>query len=209
MRATPQCESLFVTKVYRAEMAGQAVDPLIGELEAAALSIAEDDTAGRAWSAENGYPGYTSYASLADLTTRMPPFAELAKLLERHVAAFADDLDLDLGRRRLKLDSMWLNVLGAAGHHTSHIHPNAVVSGTFYVAVPKGAGALKLEDPRLAMMMAAPPRKATARRENANFIEIEPERGTLLMWESWLRHEVRPSRARRPRISISFNWAVR
>ncbi|WP_459251352.1 putative 2OG-Fe(II) oxygenase [Phenylobacterium sp.] len=34
-----------------------------------------------------------------------------------------------------------------------------------------------------------------------------PAPGTVFLWESWLRDEVPPNRARTPRISISFNYA--
>src|SRR3546814_12954719 len=79
--------------------------------------------------------------------------------LNRHVAAFAKDCAFDLGGKRLKLDSLWINVLEPGGTHSGHIHPHSVVSGTIYVAVPPGSGALKLEDPRLPMLMAAPGRQ--------------------------------------------------
>ncbi len=85
------------------------------------------------------------------------------------------------------LDAIWINVLEPGGFHTGHIHPNAVVSGTYYVAVPDGASALKLEDPRLPMMMARPPIKAKGERP---FVALVPAPGTLLLWESFLRHEV-------------------
>lgn len=105
---------------------------------------------------EHGYRGYTSYASLNDLPIRDPVFADLKKKLDRHVARFAEECAFDLGGRKLKLDSLWVNVLKPGGHHSAHIHPHSVVSGTLYVAMPKGSGALKLEDPRLPMLMAAP-----------------------------------------------------
>lgn len=200
-------DSLFVTKLYRAELGEPA--RLNRDLAAAIRAIAADDRAGQAWCRANGYPGYTSYASLDDLTVRAPPFADLERALDAHAAAFARDLDLDLARRPLKLDSIWINVLEPGGHHTAHIHPHAVVSGTYYVAVPKGAGAIKFEDPRLGLMMAAPPRKAEARPENRTFVTVEPKPGTVLLWESWLRHEVPASRARAERISVSFNYAWR
>src|SRR6185295_15546375 len=103
------------------------------------------------------------------LPERAPPFAELVAHLDRHVAMFARALDFDLGKRRLKLDSIWLNVMQSGAVHTAHIHPGSVISGTYYVAAPKGAGALKLEDPRLGLMMAAPARKARAARDNQTF----------------------------------------
>jgi uncharacterized protein (TIGR02466 family) len=200
-------DTLFVTKLYRAEHGEPA--RLNRELAAAIRAIAADDRAGQAWCRANGYPGYTSYASLDDLPRRAPPFADLERQLDTHVAAFARDLDLDLARRPLVLDSIWVNVLDPGGHHAAHIHPHAVISGTYYVAVPKGASAIKFEDPRLGLMMAAPPRKPEARPENRTFVAVEPKPGTVLLWESWLRHEVPVNRARAERISVSFNYRWR
>lgn len=145
--------SLFATRFYEDTIG----DPgLIAELENAAIGLSEDDRAGRAWSRAHGYRGYTSYGSLNDLPHRDPAFAALARKLDRHVASFADACAFDLGGRRLKLDSLWVNVMKPGGTHSGHVHPHSVVSGTVYVAIPGGAGALKLEDPRLGLMMAAP-----------------------------------------------------
>lgn len=202
----PLLDPLFVTRIYRADLAEAGLD---AELEAACLSVAEDDAAGRRWCRRNGYPGYTSYASLDDLPWRMPAFGALKRLLDRHVAVFAKEIELDLGKAKLALDSLWINVLPPGGIHSSHIHPHSAVSGTYYVRVPKGAGAIRFEDPRLGFMMAAPPRRKTARPENRPFATLAPEAGTLLLWESWLRHEVPLNEAESERISISFNYAWR
>ena len=133
-------------------------------------------------------------------------FGDLKKKLDRHAAAYADALGFDLGGRRLKLDSLWVNVLNASGAHSGHIHPNSVLSGTVYVEVPKGSGALRLEDPRLPLMMAAPQRRAEAPEAQRRFVYLEPEVGSLFLWESWLRHEVMANAAKAPRISLSFNY---
>lgn len=204
----PRIASHFVTPIYRAEIGG-AGQRLNGEVKAACLSIAAEDRAGRAWSSAHNYRGYTSYASLNDLTWRSPVLAELAVLFDAHVSAFAKSIDLDLGRRRLVLDSFWINILEPGGHHAAHIHPHSVVSGTYYADVPAGSSAIRFEDPRLGMMMAAPPRKATARLANRTFVAVVPKSGTVLLWESWLRHEVPVNKARRPRISLSFNYQLR
>lgn len=201
-----QIESLFATRLYRATLdeLGKGLDRT--ELESACLSIAEDDEAGQEWCEKQGFPGYTSYASLADLPWRFPIFKDLVKILDKHVAAFAKDLAFDLGGKKIKLDSLWINILPTGGVHTSHLHPHSVISGTTYVTMPKGASAIKFEDPRLAMMMAAPPRKAKARPELRSFIYAEPEAGEVLLWESWLRHEVPLNLADEDRISVSFNY---
>ena len=195
--------SLFATRFYEADL---GPSPLLAELEEACLALAAEDGAGRRWSREHQYRGYTSYASLNDLPVRDPRFADLVRLLSRHVAAFAEACAMDLGGRRLRLDSLWVNVLKPGGTHSAHIHPHSVVSGTFYVAVPPGAGRLKLEDPRLSMLMAAPSRREDASEDLRTFVYAEPKAGSLFLWESWLRHEVVPGAAKGDRISISFNY---
>ena len=186
---------LFPTRLYEGALDD---DALIAELVDACRDLTEQDRAGRGWSKEHGYRGYTSYASLDDLPQRDPRFGDLVKLLDRHVAAFAKDCAFELSKK-LKLDSMWVNILKPGGTHSGHIHPHSVMSGTLYVAVPAGSGALRLEDPRLPLMMAAPSRPDT-------FVYVEPGEGSILLWESWLRHEVMPNAAKHDRISISFNY---
>ena len=198
--------SLFVTQLYRARLSEQAptVDP--AELLSSCIAIAEDDEAGQAWCEENGYPGYTSYASLDDLPWRFPIFRDLEKALDRHVAAFCEAMHFDIGERKLKCNALWINILPEGGMHASHIHPHAVVSGTTYVAMPEGTSALKLEDPRLPMMMLAPVTKKDAPEALRRFVYVRPEVGEVLLWESWLRHEVPMNMAENDRISVSFNY---
>ena len=202
----PKIESLFVTRLYHAALSefGPKVDA--DELEASCYSIAEDDEAGQEWCEANGYPGYTSYASLTDLGWRFPIFADVIKSLDQHVAEFAKDLEFDLDDRQLKLEDLWINILPEGGMHSSHIHPHSVISGTTYVSMPEGASALKLEDPRSGRMMAAPTRVKDGRRELQPFIYMKPQVGDVLLWESWLRHEVPMNMAEDERISVSFNY---
>jgi uncharacterized protein (TIGR02466 family) len=188
--------SLFVTKLYQAEIGDER---LLGELAHSIRAFAEDDEAGRRWSKEHRYAGYTSYASLNDLPKRDPAFADLARLLTRHAIKFADECAFALARKP-RLDSLWVNLLKSGGHHSGHIHPHSIISGTFYVELPKGTGAIRFEDPRLPLMMAAPTRADT-------FVSVQPRAGLLLMWESWLRHEVLAGIGRGERLSISFNFA--
>ncbi|WP_310541353.1 TIGR02466 family protein, partial [Phenylobacterium sp.] len=65
----------------------------------------------------------------------------------------------------------------------------------------------KLEDPRLPMMMARPAVVADAPEAERPFVYLAPQAGTVLMWESWLRHEVPPNGSKAERISVSFNYA--
>ena len=201
-------QSLFVTRLYHGSLTEVKKKISVSELNQTCLSIADDDAAGQTWCEENGYPGYTSYASLTDLPWRFPIFSDLAVALDSHVSHFCKDLEFDLDKKTLKLDSLWINILPMGGVHTSHIHPNSIISGTTYVSMPTGVSSIKFEDPRLPMMMAAPKRKIKTRNELRNFIYISPEVGDVLLWESWLRHEVPMNMSEEERISISFNYSL-
>jgi uncharacterized protein (TIGR02466 family) len=193
---------LFQTPLYEGELGD---DALLERLVAMAQDLSHADRAGQAWSKAKGYRGYTSYASLNDLPQRDPDAADLKRMLDRHVANFARELAFDLPKK-LKLDSLWVNVLKPGGTHSGHIHPHSAISGTIYLDVPSGSGGIRFEDPRLPLMMAAPTRLTDAPEPLRPFVTIAPRAGMILLWESWLRHEVEASGAKSERISISFNY---
>jgi uncharacterized protein (TIGR02466 family) len=197
---------LFATRIEEVKIGS---DALREGLERCAWLLEEEDIAGNEWCEAEGYDGYTSYASLDDLPDRFPEFAELKKHLDKAAAKFARDHHWDMDGLSLSLDAIWVNILGEGGHHSGHIHPGSVISGTYYVAVPEGAGRIKFEDPRLAMMMAAPQLKEDAPEEARRFVYVAAREGHCLMWESWLRHEVMPSRSEEARISVSFNYGLK
>ena len=201
-----QFRSLFPTRLAEA---GTLSKELIADLTSAIWMLEDGDTAGQAWCEEQGYDGYTSYASLDDLPQRATAFAELKDHLDGWATEFASAHAWDLSAHTLELDAIWVNILGEHGQHTGHIHPGSVISGTTYIDVTAGTGALKIEDPRLAMLMAAPPLIDVPSESQKRFIYIEPQNGMTLMWESWLRHEVMPNNSEKPRLSISFNYGLK
>jgi uncharacterized protein (TIGR02466 family) len=168
--------------------------------------LRRDDGAGRRWSAKNYPGGYTSYGSVHRLQRVSPTFEDLQRKLDPHVAAFAKALQWDLSGRRLEMTDCWLNIMGALTAHSLHLHPLASISGTYYVQVPKGSPGLKFEDPRLDKFMAAPPRRRTAGASHQPWITFPASAGQVLLFESWLRHEVAPNPGRAERISVSFNY---
>jgi uncharacterized protein (TIGR02466 family) len=166
----------------------------------------EIDDAGRRWSKKNYVAGYTSYSSIANLHERSTRFETLKKTIDREVLAYARRLEMDLQGRRLEVSAFWINIMGECAHHSFHLHPLSAISGTYYVQVPKDSGSFKIEDPRIACFMGSPPRKAQSRVENRRYIDIPCVPGDLLLFESWLKHEVPANRAKVDRVSISFNY---
>jgi uncharacterized protein (TIGR02466 family) len=180
---------------------------LLHALEHEARVFRKIDELGEQWSKKNYIGGYTSYSSITDLPYRSTRFGKLKSWIDSQVGIFARALELELEGGELRMDSCWLNIMGKGAQHASHLHPLSVVSGTFYLRVPPGSGDFKIEDPRLAAFMASPARKVDARIENRRFVSIEPSAGMLLLFESWMKHEVTPNRSNHERMSVSFNYS--
>jgi uncharacterized protein (TIGR02466 family) len=168
--------------------------------------VRDTDPDGVAWSETHYLNGYTSYGSMTDLHRRYPHFEELARAIDKHARKFVRALDMDLQDGSLSMSTCWVNIMPTNTVHSLHLHPLSVLSGTYYVDVPRGASSIKFEDPRLASMMAAPPKLAEARERNQQFVKLQPVAGHVLLWESWLRHEVPPNAADEDRVSVSFNY---
>jgi uncharacterized protein (TIGR02466 family) len=198
---------LFPTLVYQARLRFRGWRTLNERLRHEALQLRREDAAGRRWSVQHYPGGYTSYASAHRMQQHSPTFAALARRLDVHVAAFTRALQLDVRARKLVMTDCWVNVMGEGAAHGLHLHPLATISGTYYVAAPLGVAGLKFEDPRLERFMAAPPRLRSARRANRPWVTLPVRTGGLLLFESWLRHEVSARRRVPQRISISFNYS--
>lgn len=192
--------ALFSTLVYHRPLVRSGGALLNRRLVDECQALAASDAAGQRWSQNNYLGGYTSYGSLDRLHLVTSLFDSLRRRLDPHVKAFARELKYDLGGGTVAMTDCWVNVMPAGVVHSLHLHPNSVISGTYYVAVPRGAAALKIEDPRLSLMMAAPPRPGA-------FVTLPAKAGDVILFESWLRHEVPPADFSGERVSISFNYA--
>ena len=199
--------TLFATRIYSKSLMRGRTDNLNARLLRECRQLSQEDGAGIQWSATNYPGGYTSYNSLARMHRMSPTFAALEKRIDAHVRTFARTLDFDLTGRKLAMTDCWVNVMTHQVVHGLHLHPLASLSGTYYVRTPRGCSGLKFEDPRLDRFMASPPRKARARRDNRVWVTLPAEQGNLVLFESWLRHEVVPNPTVTERISISFNYS--
>src|SRR5262245_40799429 len=198
---------LFPTLISKHSLGGLDQRRLNQSLADECRSLSISDAAGRRWSAQHYLGGYTSYGSLDRLHLVSSLFARLQRRIDPHVVAFVRALHYDLAGRRLAMTDCWANVMQAGTGHSLHLHPASFISGTYYVEVPRGSGTLKFEDPRLSRHMAAPPRRADAPKRVQPFVSVPARAGDLVLFESWLRHEVPSARFSGERISISFNYA--
>lgn len=198
--------SFFPTRIYTAALTPARAAALNARLLRECLQLSHDDTAGQKWSRRNYPGGFTSYASASHMHRVSPTFEALRRVIDRHVKRFAAELQFDLGEAPLTMTDCWVNVMSPGVAHGLHLHPLSAISGTYYVRVPRGAPGLKFEDPRLDRYMGAPPRRVDADERNRAWIVMPAKPGALLLFESWLRHEVAANTGRDVRVSISFNY---
>ena len=196
----------FPTYIYCEPLQPAGLAGFNTELADECRRLRDFDAAGRRWSEKNYPGGYTSYASMNELHRFSSTFAGLEKKLTQHVRTFARALDFNLRGRSIRLTDLWVNIMPPTTAHSLHLHPLSFISGTYYVATPRGCPGLKFEDPRLDRFMAAPPRVPAARRSNQTHITYPAQAGNVVLFESWLRHEVAANRVDAERISISFNF---
>ena len=96
-------------------------------------------------------------------------------------------------------------VIYKAGHTQGlHVHPNANVSGVYYVTAPPvaldpgDAGKISFYDPRPRATMTQLPFQVTRQR-------IAPVPGDMYLFPSWLEHSVSAFQGEGTRICIAFN----
>lgn len=192
---------LFATRIHVAPLRRGGARALNARLLRECEQLRHDDVAGQRWSRRNYPGGYTSYGSLSRLHEISPGFAELERLIRRHVRRYAAELGFDAADRPLVMTDCWINIMAATAVHGLHLHPLSTISGTYYLRTPAGSPGLKFEDPRLDRFMAAPSRRATD-----TWITVPARAGQVVLFESWLRHEVPMHRGMGERVSVSFNY---
>ncbi len=137
-----------------------------------------------------------------------PEFARLKAALQSAVDAFVSELPpLDPAHpllrhraRPIRVDGGWSVRLAPGGHHSSHVHAAGILSSACYIALPSldaeaQEGWIELGRPPDDLKLAIGPRTA-----------IEPKRGRLVLFPSYLYHGTRPF-ARGERLTVAFDAA--
>ena len=133
-----------------------------------------------------------------------PEFLALRRLIlgavERYVAAGRGHPWLARFPQRVSVYA-WATVLQSGGRQLAHIHPSAVVSGVYYVAVPEAVARGDTDgwiEFGRAPDLLHPPADTPVRR-------LQPEEGAMVLFPSWLYHRTFPFDSGERRISIAFD----
>jgi uncharacterized protein (TIGR02466 family) len=134
-------------------------------------------------------------------------FAEIRRVIGTACAQSAESLGFNFNTHHLKFSEMWANRNGPGAYNRAHIHPNAFLSGAYYIKLAPGAGNIEFYDPVRERTMQSLPLKSGAPLSGQT-LEYECEVGSLIIFPAWLQHAVCANTSSEDRISISFNMFV-
>lgn len=135
---------------------------------------------------------------------RHEDFAAIRRIVERMAVGCANSLGFDFARADLIFQGMWANRNGPGDYNKPHVHPNAVLSGIYYVKVPPASGNIEFHDPIRERTMTSYPVRPGAEAARKR-LEYKCRDGLLLIFPSWLSHSVQPNASDTARVSIAFN----
>jgi uncharacterized protein (TIGR02466 family) len=133
-----------------------------------------------------------------------PEFESLTNILMKETAAVLDFYNVK--RDSHYITSMWAHSTKATHRHIEHVHPNNYLSGLLYLQTPINCGNTIFIDPRAGSNMIRPDFTEPNYFNQTSFVH-QPEKGTLLIWNSWLPHMVDYASQHHDedRVALAFN----
>ena len=112
----------------------------------------------------------------------------------------------------LSFANAWININGNGGYNEVHTHPGCVISGVYYVKVPKEGEPGQIcfhrdgTDGYVLHSLGVAEDMSTAEVPHTSSTwSYPPVEGRLILFPAWLSHGVRENETNEDRISISFN----
>lgn len=132
-------------------------------------------------------------------------FAPLAEIITEVVSLLKEPYKIKESAN-FYISEMWLNINKPTNYNILHHHGDSFLSGVYYVSVPPDAGKLWFRHPSVAKTVINWNEYFDGLNEhNSNSWYVEPKAGDLIIFPSWLEHEVDQNNSNEERISIAFN----
>jgi uncharacterized protein (TIGR02466 family) len=117
---------------------------------------------------------------------------------------FLDKIGYDTTSVNLKILNMWMNKMKHGAENPRHSHGGGIVSGCFYVKIPKNSSAIYFHNPTLIINRAKLPILEYT-KYSSKCVSFYPVEGDLYIWESHLEHEVPYHNDAEERYVIAFD----
>tara|TARA_R110000751_G_scaffold167146_2_gene273035 strand:+ start:4315 stop:4881 length:567 start_codon:yes stop_codon:yes gene_type:complete len=139
-----------------------------------------------------------------DLNMKETIFSQLNKEIDNNFSKYIKESSL---KNEFKIANMWANVNSYKDYNLTHTHGNAVVSGVYYIKVPKNSGNIFFVNPAANLMEICWKDCIDKYTEqNSPMFLINSIESYLVLFPSWLEHGVNPNLNKKEnRVSLSFN----
>ena len=184
---------MFIDEIFPTPIWGWDLDLDVDSIKHWCYSTMKEDT-GRVISNVGGWQS-NDYREFGQT-----PLTELVLFIVKESHHIAEDIGIPEGDRWV--ENLWININPKYSYNQVHVHPEARLSGVFYVTDPKNSGDICFtRSDGYAMGTAAP---LMTRYSSAEWC-YAPKKNRLLIFPAWLQHHVKANLSDEDRISISFN----
>lgn len=192
MVASTEMLPLFPTLVWKVQLERACYEPMNARIKRKLEKLAE---------ATPDLPADGKWQTDQELHT-LEEFEQLNGIIYAAAAGVLEFLKVRYSG--LELTGCWANFSPKGDGHKPHTHPNNYLSGVYYVQTREGADRISFDDPRPQTNIISP-QVVEPTDENAGQIHVNVKEGMLILFPSWLQHQVPPNQSDEMRISIAFN----
>jgi uncharacterized protein (TIGR02466 family) len=108
----------------------------------------------------------------------------------------------------IELTNSWININPKNSSNRAHIHPQAVLSGVYYVSANEHSGNIEFyNDAKIDMINQT--FLDVNNKNTCSCVSYKPITNRIIVFPSWLLHNVDINNSLEDRISISFNFAIK
>jgi uncharacterized protein (TIGR02466 family) len=127
---------------------------------------------------------------------------EILEKIQIEIVNYCDQLEI----KKQKIISSWININPTHAYNRKHSHSHSCISGAYYVQVPADSqGDFIFHRSREFSDFQWNHLAVDDNQDLKSFINYSPSTDDLLLFPSFIEHEVLPNHSHLPRISISFN----
>jgi uncharacterized protein (TIGR02466 family) len=193
-------ETLFPIPLYRYRIEEDGLNP----------KLAKEISARRKGEGGLANSGRLGWQSERDFFLRKEPgHAALSRLIAMIMKETLQSIDpaADFAKIQVTMNG-WVNVNPPGGYNGPHQHTNALLSGVYYVDVPRGpsekGGAIEFLSPHPVRLLGG----LLKAEMFAERVHLQPKAGDLVIFPGQLPHWVHPNDSGKPRVTVAFNAMV-
>jgi uncharacterized protein (TIGR02466 family) len=164
------------------------------------------------WEAEHRRSGrageaHDRYLEDIFITTELVPSAEaILSAFVHGCEQIAEESEWDLVSNEIRVSDLWAHVTPPGKNTQRHHHLPDHLSCAYYVRTPEDCGNLRLLDDRKYRI--GEPDSATPNALTGHWVDVPAREGLMVIFPSWLSHQVGENRSDEPRVSLSMNAAL-